>query len=122
MTPVARSTRFPYLLVHVRLGNVQYPDFDFDVEALVDTGFSSGLTVSPGVIPERVRPRGGVECTLADGSTVFADGYVGHVSVGGLPAVATTVLVLPHQALLGRAVTNHYRLTFLFGRQVTLGY
>jgi predicted aspartyl protease len=49
-----RSTRFPYLSVHVRLGNLQYPDFEFDVDALVDTGFSSGLTVPQGLIPSRV--------------------------------------------------------------------
>jgi predicted aspartyl protease len=118
----ARSGRFPYLLVHVRIGNLQYPDCEFDVEALVDTGFDGGLTVPPGYIPDRVRSIGQIKCDLADGSTVFANYYGGFVSVGALQPMATIVIVLPHEPLPGRAVTNHYRLSFLYGREVVLEY
>jgi hypothetical protein len=116
----ARSTRFPYLRVHVRLGNLQYPDYEFDVEALVDTGFSSGLAVPPDLIPDHVASLGDSDCTLADGTTFLAKAYRGFISVGTFQPVATTVIVLPNQALLGRAVTNHFRLTFFYGRQVIL--
>ena len=120
MIPAARSSRFPYLDVHVRLGNLQYPDFEFDVEVLVDTGFSGGLSVPQGLIPERVRRRTESWCTLADGSIILARTYRGFVSVGPLQPVPTAILVLPNQALLGRDVANHFMLTFAYGRQVTL--
>jgi hypothetical protein len=40
--------------------------------------------------------------------------------MGSVQPVATAILALPHQALLGRAVTDHFRLTFFYGRRVTL--
>jgi hypothetical protein len=117
----ARSLRFPYLDVHVRLGNLQYPDYEFDAEVLVDTGFSGGLSVPPGLIPESVRRRTESWCTLADGSMILARTYHGFVSVGPLQPVATAILVLSNEALLGRAVTNRFMLTFAYGREVILG-
>jgi predicted aspartyl protease len=115
-----RSTRFPYLPVHVRFGNLQYPSFEFDVDALVDTGFDGGLTVPHGFIPSTVPPLGQSLCHLADGSTIAAFSYVGFVSVGSLQAVQAGVITLPHQTLLGRAVTNRFKLSLLYGRQVVL--
>ena len=120
ISPGARSSRFPYLSVHVRLGNLQYPDFEFDVDALVDTGFDSGLTVPQGLIPDRVYSPGQQWCAFADGNHVLVPFYRGFLTIGSLPPISAVVLVLPHQALLGRAVTNHFRLTFFYGRQVVL--
>lgn len=120
MIQAATSTRFPYLSIHVRLGNQQYPDFEFDIEALVDTGFDGGLTVPQDMIPSRVRPRTQVDCILADGSSFRANAYLGYLSMGTVQPIMTAVLALPHEALLGRAVTNHFRLSFFYGRQVTL--
>jgi predicted aspartyl protease len=116
----ARSSRFPYLTVHVRLGNVQYPDVEFSIDALVDTGFDGGLTVPQALIPARVARYGEHACRLADGSTAMANAYLGFVSVGALQPIGTLIIALPHQALLGRAVTDHFRLTFFYGRQVIL--
>jgi len=115
-----RSTRFPCLPVHVRLGNLQYPGFEFDLDALVDTGFDGGLTVPQGLIPATVPLLGDLTCNLADGSSMTAFSYLGFVSVGSLQAVPAIVLTLSHQTLLGRAVTNRFRLSFLYGRQVLL--
>jgi predicted aspartyl protease len=102
------------------LGNLQYPDYEFDVEALVDTGFDGGLTVPQALIPVRVAPMGQQRCDLADGSLIDAPVYRGFVTIGSLQPVSTYIIVLPHQALLGRAVTNRFRLSFLYGRQVVL--
>jgi len=79
-----RSTRFPCLPVHVRLGNLQYPGFEFDLDALVDTGFDGGLTVPQGLIPATALPLGDLTCNLADGSSMTAFSYLGFVSVGSL--------------------------------------
>lgn len=116
----ARSTRFPYLSIHVRLGNLQYPDFEFDVDALVDTGFSGGLTVPRGLIPSRVYSPGQHWCEFADGNRALVPYYLGFLTIGSLQPIDAVILVLPHEALLGRAVTNHYKLTFFYGRQVVL--
>jgi hypothetical protein len=115
-----RSSRFPYLPVHVIIGHPMYPDFQLDIEAYVDTGFDGGLIVPLGLIPDRVRSAGDMKCHLADGSEVEAPFYQGWVSVGSFPPMPATIISLPGQALLGLAVTNRYRLSFLYGRQVIL--
>jgi hypothetical protein len=102
------------------VGNLQYPDLKLDVEAYVDTGFDGGLIVPAGLIPDRIRVVGETVCILADGSIVRARFYVGFVSVGTLPPVDTVIMTLPGRTLLGLAVTNRYRLSFLRGRQVVL--
>lgn len=116
----ASSTRFPYLSIHVRIGNLQYPDFEFDVDALVDTGFDGGLTVPQGLIPGRVYSPNRQWCEFADGNRVLVPVYLGFLTIGSLQPIDAYVMELPHQALLGRAVTNHFRLTFFYGRQVVL--
>ena len=120
MISAARSTRFPYLSVHVRLGNLQYPSFEFDIEAFVDTGFESGLSVPDGTIPDRVPHQGDMTCILADGTSYNTRAYRGFISVGPLQPIPTIIIALPTQALLGRAVTNRFRLSFLYGREVVL--
>jgi hypothetical protein len=116
----ARSTRFPYLSVHVRLGNLQYPDFEFDVDALVDTAFDGGLIVPRDLIPGRVHSPGQQWCEFADGIRVLVPFYQGFLTIGSLQPVAAYVMALPNQALLGRAVTDHFKLTFWYGRQGVL--
>jgi predicted aspartyl protease len=112
--------RFPYVQVRVRLGNLQYPSYEFDLEALVDTGFDGGLMVPQSLVPDWVPISHEATCDLADGSSVIARAYRGFVSIGSFQPVGTIVIALPHQALLGRAVTNHFRLSFLYGRQVVI--
>jgi len=116
----ARSARFPYLPVHVWIGLLQYPNFEFDVEALVDTGFDGSLTVPQALIPDRVRPWNQQKCILADGSSFDANIYRGFVAVGPLQPIPAIIVALPYQALLGRRMTDHYRLSFLYGREVVL--
>ena len=120
MISAVRSTTFPYLPVHVRLGNQQYPDYEFDVDALVDTGFDGGLAVSRSVIPSTVPSLGQYLCELADGSSINVFAYLGFLSIGHLQPIRSIVIALLHQTLLGRSVTNHFRLSFFYGRQVIL--
>jgi predicted aspartyl protease len=104
----------------VSVGNRLYPGCEFDVEALVDTGFDGGLAVPPGLIPDHARAVGETFCILADGSSLRARSYVGFVSVGSLLPIDAIIMEIPGEALLGRAVTNRYRLSFVYGRQVML--
>jgi len=116
----ARSSHFPYLPVHVRLGNIQYPDHALDIEAFVDTGFDGSLILPQGLIPDRIPVIGETICHLADGSIFAAASYLGSVSVGSLAPVRAIIMTFPDKALLGRAVTEHFRLSFLYRRQVVL--
>jgi hypothetical protein len=104
----------------VRLGNLQYPDYEFDVDALVDTGFDGGLVFPHSLIPRRVARVGDRLCELADGSFFQAPVYLDFETIGSLQPVDTVVMAFPHQAVLGRAVTNHFKLTFFYGRQIVL--
>ncbi len=65
-----------------------------DVEAIVDTGFTSSLTLSPGAVaaPGLSRQSGGT-ATLADGSVRPFDIYAAEVLWGGTwrPVLASTV-------------------------------
>src|SRR4051794_4938516 len=106
----ARSTRFPYLSLHVRIGNLQYPDHEFDIDAFVDTGFDGGLAVPQAQIPSHLIPWSRQQWIMADGSTISAPTYRGFVTVGLLAPLNIIITVLPQGALLGRAVTNRYRL------------
>jgi len=102
------------------LGNLQYPDFEFDVDALVDTGFSGCLAVPHGLVPDRVYSAGRQWCEFADGNHVLVPYYRGYLTIGSLQPIVAYVMELPNQVLLGRAVTDHFKLTFFYGRQVTL--
>lgn len=90
------------------------------MDALVDTGLSGGPIVPQDLIPSRVYSPGVQRCEFADGNHVLVPYYLGFLTIGTLQTIDTYVIELPHQALLGRAVTNHFTLTFFYGRQVVL--
>ncbi len=120
MIQAVTSYRFPYLSLHVLIGNRDNPDYEFDVEALVDTGFDGGLAVPPDLIPTTIAPVGHSVWNLADGSQITASAYFCYVSIGHLSAVPTAVITLDGDALLGRHVTDRFRLTFDHGNQVLI--
>jgi predicted aspartyl protease len=112
------SDAYPFLRVHVRVDSLDAPTFEFDVEALVDTGFDGGLAISRDLIPEGVVPVGRSVWNLADGTEITALSYFCYVSIGHLQAVPTVVITLDGDALLGRHVTDTFRVTFDRGRRV----
>lgn len=112
------SLNFPYLQVHVQIGNQQFPDHEFDVEPLVDTGFDGGLAVPRRMVPTTVTPAGRSIWNLADGSQITAFWYFCYVTIGQLPPVPTVVITLDSNSLLGRHVTDKFRLILDHGRRV----
>jgi predicted aspartyl protease len=98
-----------------------FPATEFDAEALLDTGFSGGLSVSPRLIPPAVSPVSQTIWKLADGSATIVDTYRGYVRIGTLPVVETEVITLHTQPLLGRSVMNHFRLLIIdHGNTITV--
>jgi predicted aspartyl protease len=119
MIQAVTSTNYPYLQVHVQVGpDRRSPHFEFDAEPLVDTGFDGGLAVPPGTIPGHVPLSGQLPWTLADGSDLTTDFYVGYVIIGHLRPVPTVIIALSGDTLLGRHVIDNFRLTFDHGSTI----
>ena len=121
MIQAVTSSRFPYLQVHVQIGNQQFPDLEFDVEPLVDTGFDGGLIVPRRMIPATVAPAGESTWYLADGTEITALLYLCYVTIGQFPPVSTAVITLDSHALLGCHVTDRFRVIFDHGRRLLVG-
>lgn len=111
------STRFPYLSLHVEIPT-ETRVFEFHIESLVDTGFDGGLTVPKNLIPNTIAPFGQSNWKLADETEIATSAYFGYVSINGLPSVATLIIALGNDCLLGRNITNNFRLTFDHGIKV----
>jgi predicted aspartyl protease len=118
MIQAVTSSRSPYLDIKVRIGDYDHPDFEFDIEALVDTGFDGGLAVPPALIPSTVPSVGESAWYLADGTEIKAQSYFCYVAIGHLQPIPTAVITLDGDVLLGRHVTDQFRVTFDHGRRV----
>lgn len=115
---LAPRSHFPYLTVRAEIYTGQTPVFEFEIESLVDTGFDGGLIVPRNLIPDTIAPFGRSRWKLADETEVAAVAYFGYVSVDDLPAVATLIVALGSECLLGRNITNNFLLTFDHGIKV----
>lgn len=120
MTPSVTSSHFPFLSLHVQIIDDNAPAFDFDVDAFVDTGFDGGLTVPSALIPAELVPVGQSSWNLADGTEITTDAYFCYVSIGHLQPVPTAVIALDGDVLLGRHVTNRFRVSFDHGRSIVV--
>jgi hypothetical protein len=122
MIPSFTSNTYPHLPIHVYIGSsFFFPDTEFDTEALLDTGYSGGLSVSPERIPSTLSPASQTIWRLADGSYTIVDTYQGFVRIGNLPVVETEVITLKSQPLLGRGVMNQFRVLILdHGNTITV--
>lgn len=119
MSQSVSSSHFPYLPIHVKIGlDSESILFELDQEALVDTGFDGGLSIPKSLIIKPIVPAGHQLWKLADETEIVTFVYLGHVKIGSLPAVATTIIALGDELLLGRNVTNHFRLIFDHGNQL----
>jgi predicted aspartyl protease len=118
MTPEARSTRFPYLQVRVQIGSPRQVDQELQFEALVDTGFDGGISVPSSLVDASIAPDIQLRLFLADGSELPAPAYLATVRIGVLPPVMTLLIALGDEPLLGREVTDRFRVTFDHGREI----
>jgi len=108
------SSHFPYLPVRVTVGQRT-----FEGEALVDSGFDDDFAIQHEKIVNGAPPDEYRTFQLADGSKVVAAIYYGTVQIGDLPPVIADITTVGDEPLLGRGVTDHYRLIFDHGRTLT---
>ena len=115
MTQLPESDRFPYLPVHLEIGEHRY-----DLDALVDTGFTGDSSVPASVIPNGHPADFEVRATLADGSQISVPGYLARVRVGAEPSFPIILLALGDEPIVGLGVTNRFRLILDHGQRVII--
>ena len=118
MIRAVNSSEYPFLDIRVQIGDRFAPDYEFEVRALVDTGFDGGLAVPRRLIPGSITPMGQSVWNLAEGTEITAFSYFCHVTIGHLQPVATVAITLDGDALLGRHVIDKFRFVFDHGRQL----
>ncbi|HCB22421.1 hypothetical protein A3B42_00505 [Candidatus Daviesbacteria bacterium RIFCSPLOWO2_01_FULL_38_10] len=109
------SSRFPYIQVILRvLNNI------FKVEALIDTGFDGDVTVPPEMILNGKSPRGYLPWTLASGTKVNAPYFLGKIKIGKFKPFNVLITALGDEPLVGRGVTDKFKVIFDHGRKVVI--
>ena len=115
MTERFTSWHFPYVPIRV---SVQQREVA--LEALVDTGFDGGLAVPPAFITNGETPDGYLPWTLADGRQVLLPAYRGIVQLGSFPPFPTVVIPLGDEPIVGRQVSDRFRVVLDHGQQVVV--
>jgi predicted aspartyl protease len=85
---------------------------------LVDTGFDGGVTVPPGLIDSSIKPDTQLPWLLADGSEIRTPAYLATVQIGRFQPITTVIIALGDEPLLGREVTDRFRVTFDHGQTI----
>ncbi len=107
------SSRFPYLQATIQVLNR-----NFKTEVLVDTGFDGDITMPPEMILNGKPPEGYFSWTLANGKNVSAPYFLGKVKLGKFKPLDVLITALGDEPLIGRRVTNKFKVTFDHGRKV----
>jgi predicted aspartyl protease len=109
------SRRFPYLPLILRVRGQTLM-----VEALLDTGFDGEVVLPTGLIANGESPDGYLNWALADASHVSAPAYLGTAQLGDAPPIEVAISVLGDEPIVGRGVTDHYRVILDRGQQVVV--
>lgn len=104
MTPRLVSERFPYLPMRLAVARQTHA-----IEALIDTGFDGDLAVPPDLLTDSV-PDDFQRWTLADGSVVYTPMHFGQVQMDEVGVVDVLVTGLGDEPIVGRGVTDRFRL------------
>ncbi len=132
MTPGGQplvSHNFPYvpLTVAVQGGSLTIEallDTGFDGEldtgfdGELDTGFDGEIVVPQYTFSPLLRSDYELEWALAGGIVVLAPAYVGTVVIGHFGPFNVAVVSMGNEALIGRALTDLFTITFDHGKQV----
>lgn len=109
------SSHFPYLRVHIQV-HKQIKE----AEALIDTGFDGFVAMPRESLMNGKPPDGYVPCTLADGSRIAAPFYQGTVQIGKFTSFAAIIIAMGDEPLVGRGVTDKFKVIFDHGKKILL--
>lgn len=108
------SERFPYLEVAWAAGPTGREDW-----AYLDTGYTGFFIVPEALLAELGPPQFTVRLGLGDGRQVDAYGFWGSVRImGSGQSFPGRILALSMEFLLGRQVTDRFKLTFDHGQRI----
>lgn len=107
------SSHFPYLQVTLQVSNRS-----FKTEALIDTGFDGDVTVPPKMILNGKLPEGSLPWTLANGKKVNTPYFIGKIRIGKFKPITVLITVLGDEPLIGRGITDKFKVIFDHGRKV----
>lgn len=107
------SSRFPYVPLHLEVRQQTH-----GVDALLDTGFDGDVALPPELVVAGQSPDGYLPCQLADGSEVLTPFYLGVVRVGDLGAFPIVIIALGDEPLVGRGVSDRFRIILDHGQQL----
>lgn len=114
------SSNFPYvqILVTVQTSTGQ---LDVRLEALVDTGFDGDVVVPSSYLSGAGAPPFYERWVLADGMAILAGSYQAQVELIGISeSYPVRVSLVGNEALVGRALTDRFRLTLDHGRELII--
>ena len=106
------SGRFPYLPAQVRVG-----EQSLITEALVDTGVEGDAVLPAGAVLDQP-PDAYRSWAFADGTTFEAAVYYGTVRVGDFDPVPADIALIGEEPILGRGITDIYRVILDHGHRV----
>lgn len=109
------SEHFPYLPLQLKVG-----DRTFAAEALIDTGFDGDVAIPVALMTDQQPPDEYRSWMLADGSAVETAVYYGFLTLGAFPAFEADIVCLGDEAIVGRGVTDRYRVILEHGTRVVV--
>ena len=90
-----------------------------EFEALVDTGFDGTIILPEGSISQGLPPHGESRWRLADNSVVSTSYYLVQAEIAGTERpFSLLAYVLGKEAIIGRALTNNFRITLDHGERI----
>lgn len=113
MSPRLVSRRFPYLPIYLSVRQART-----DLDALLDTGFDGDVAVPRASVADGDPPDGYLPRRLADGSDVLSPFYHGTVSLGDVGSFPVLIVALGDEPLVGRGVSDRFKVTLDHGYQV----
>lgn len=90
------------------------------VEALIDTGFEGDVVVPKGLLTNGDPPDTLLPWQLANETVVLAPVYAGRIKLGNIASFTVSVVTLGNEVMIGRGVTDRFKVIFDHGRKVII--